>query len=87
MTTTPKYKAKTVFWHSEWKIALDKSSLEKYRSKNRLKLPEHIIRFDSQHEFKVYLELCRMYGEDRLVRQFPIQVIPPGKCYPGGKTW
>lgn len=87
MTITPKYKAKAVFWHTEWETVLDKSSLEEYRSKNRLKLPEHVFRFDSQHEFKVYLELCRMYGADKVVRQYPVQVIPPGYCYPKGKSW
>lgn len=87
MTTTPKYKAKAVFWHTEWKMVLDKSNLEEYRSKNRLKLPDNVFRFDSQHEFKVYLELCRMYGTDRVIRQYPVEIIPPGYCYPKGKTW
>lgn len=87
MKTTPKYKAKAVFWDTKREIVIDNSAVEKYRAKNRLKLPDHITRFDSQHEFKVYLRLCWMYGEHRIKRQYPIEVIPPGRCYPKGKCW
>ena len=62
-------------------------SVEKYREGSRLKLPPSIWRFDSQHEFKVYLQLCRMYGKDRIVRQYPIAIVPPSCCYPSGKVW
>jgi hypothetical protein len=87
MKTTPKYKAKPVFWDTKQEIVIDSSEVGKYRVKNRLKLPEHITRFDSQHEFKVYLELWRMYGGHRIKRQYPIEVIPSGRCYPKGKHW
>lgn len=87
MKTTPKYKARAVFWDTKREIVIDSSAVEGYRAKNRLKLPEHITRFDSQHEFKVYLRLCWMYGEHRIKRQYPIEVIPPGRCYPKGKHW
>jgi hypothetical protein len=87
MTTTPKYKAKAVFWDTEKQTVIDKSEVERYRVKNRLKLPNTIARFDSQHEFKVYLELCRMYGADRVIRQFPVEIFPKGICYPKGKHW
>ncbi len=88
MSNIPKYKAKAVFWDAQKGIVLDSvADIDKYRTKGRLKLPKHISRFDSQHEFKVYLELCRMYGEHRIVRQFLIEIIPPGCCYPRGKYW
>ncbi len=82
-----KYKAKPVFWDTELRSVLDVNSIGKYRTKDRLKLPNSICRFDSQHEFKVYLELCRMYGTDKIVRQHPLEVIPSGYCYPNGKSW
>ena len=53
MKTTPKYKARAVFWDTKREIVIDSSAVEGYRAKNRLKLPEHITIFDSQHEFKV----------------------------------
>ena len=87
MKTIPKYKARAVFWDTKQEIVIDSSEVERYRIKDRLKLPEHITRFDSQHEFKVYLRLCWMYGEHRIKRQHPIEVVPPGRCYPKGKTW
>ncbi|PSB11101.1 hypothetical protein C7B62_06635 [Pleurocapsa sp. CCALA 161] len=87
MRTTPKYKSKVVFFDTDKQIVIDSSEVERYRNKARLRLPENITRFDSQHEFKVYLELCRIYGADRIVRQYPIELIPPGQCYPKGKTW
>lgn len=87
MVTTPKYKAKAVFWDTERQTVIDKSEVEKYRLKGNLKLPRTITRFDSQHEFKVYLELCRMYGVDKVIRQFPVEIFPKGICYPKGKYW
>jgi hypothetical protein len=87
MTTTPKYKAKAVFWDTEKQGVVDSLTIQRYRTKGRLKLPDTITRFDSQHEFKVYLELCRMYGTEKVFSQFPVQIISPGWCYPRGKNW
>jgi hypothetical protein len=87
MVTTPKYKAKHVFWDREKQIVVDSIDIERYRIKTCLKLPGAIVRFDSQHEFKVYLELGRMYGSNKVIRQFPVEIIPPGYCYPKGKNW
>lgn len=87
MATTLKYKAKAVFFDREKRIVIDPAEVCQYRAGKRLNLPSHIIRFDSQHEFGVYLELCRMYGAGRVVRQFPIQIYQPGCCYPKGKMW
>lgn len=83
----PKYKAKHVYWDAKNECAIGSTILEKYRVKNRLKLPEHIWRFDSQHEFRVYLELVRMYGSYYVLRQQPIEIIEPSYCYPKGKIW
>jgi hypothetical protein len=87
MRATPKYKAKAVFFDSIKRVVIDRDEIDKYRPEGRLKLPEHITRFDSQHEFRVYLELCRMYGADRIIRQFPVRIFSPGYCYPKGKIW
>jgi hypothetical protein len=87
MRATPKYKAKAVFFDSIKRVVIDSNEIDKYRTKGRVKLPDGITRFDSQHEFKVYLELCRMYGERRVIRQYPIELITPGVCYPKGKVW
>jgi hypothetical protein len=87
MRATPKYKAKAVFFDSIKRVVIDRNEIDKYRPGGKLKLPDGITRFDSQHEFKVYLELCRMYGQERVSRQHPVQIIPPGYCYPKGKNW
>ena len=87
MSNHPKYQAKPVFWDSGLRKVLSLTAISKYYSNGRLKLPEYIWRFDSQHEFKVYLELVRMYGADRIERQFPVPIFYPSKCYSKGKTW
>jgi hypothetical protein len=87
MGVTPKYSAKAVFFDSTKRVVIDRNEIDIYRSKGKLKLPEHITRFDSQHEFRVYLELCRMYGQGKVSRQFPVKIFPPGYCYPKGKNW
>jgi hypothetical protein len=87
MVTTTKYKAKHVYWDLENRTVKSTFELERYRQKNKLALPEHIVRFDSQHEFRVYLELCRIYGTERVVRQHRIRIVPPCYCYPNGKFW
>ena len=87
MSVRPKYKAKPVIWNSETYSVESPEIIETFRVKERFKLPSHIYRFDSQHEFKVYLELVRIYGSDRILRQVPILIIKPGFSYPKGKTW
>ena len=82
-----KYQPKPVYWDSNNQIVINRQEAEKHRTKYRLNLPPYIFRFDSTHEFNVYLELVRMYGVDRVVRQYPLKVFPPGHCYPKGKTW
>jgi hypothetical protein len=85
--TLAKYRAKPVYWNLATKTVVHPSSTEQFRRNNRLQLPDCICRFDSQHEFKVYLELVRMYGASNIVRQYPLEVFPEGYCYPRGKTW
>lgn len=87
MVATPKYKAKVVYWDSSRGVVIGTDEIEKYRVKGKFKFPDGIFRFDSQHEFKVYLELCRMYGAKRIERQFKVQVFPSGLCYRRGKNW
>jgi hypothetical protein len=85
--TTQKYRAKAVYWNLVTKGVVATQSMEQYRVNGRMKVPKCIARFDSQHEFRVYLELVRMYGADSVIRQFPIEVIQEGCVYPRGKTW
>ncbi|NJL51411.1 MAG: hypothetical protein HC930_02900 [Hydrococcus sp. SU_1_0] len=84
---TPKYKSQAVFWNTVTNVVVPKQSVEQYRKGNRLELPRCIERFDSQHEFKVYLELVRMYGAECIIKQYPLEIIAPGYCYPKGKLW
>lgn len=57
------------------------------RSGKQNKLPQYIRRFDSQHEFKVYLELVRIYGTKHVRNQVSVSLLPPGDCFPRGKNW
>ena len=83
----PKYRAKHVYWDDLEKHVIGFQDVQQFRIKNRLQLPKHIWRFDSQHEFKVYLELVRMYGKDAIKRQWKVDIYNPSWCYPNGKTW
>lgn len=85
--TTQKYQAKRVYWNLVTKNVVTTQWVEQYRRNGRLELPSCIAKFDSQLEFKVYLELVRMYGDDRIIRQFPLEIFPRGYCYPRGKVW
>lgn len=87
MASTMKYKSSRVFWDSLNQKALGHTELETYRKGKHFKLPNHVHRFDSQHEFLVYLELVRLYGEDRVVCQHRIEIFPVSYCYPKGKDW
>ena len=87
MGRQPKYKARFVYWDSLKRVVINKFDAEAILRQNNRKLPKHIWRFDSQHEFKVYLELVRIFGADRIERQYHVNLFFPGKCYPNGKTW
>lgn len=82
-----KYSACKVHWHSDRKCVLSSLDLERVKDPKTSKLPKNIITFDSRHEFRVWLELCKIYGEHRVLLQTPIEIIPPGSCYPRGKKW
>ncbi len=87
MAQITKYRAKHVYWDSKNCIVLGSDKIEQWRINGKLELPDHIWRFDSQHEFKVYLQLVRIFGVDRIVRQYKLQVMPPSCCFPSGKHW
>lgn len=82
-----KFRAKVVYWNLVTKNVVSAQSIEQYRVNDRLKLPNCICRFDSQLEFKVYLELVRMYGSKNVIRQYPLEIFPESYCYPKGKVW
>jgi hypothetical protein len=82
-----KYSSKPVYWDRQRLCVISKEKANSYRTKKTPRLPDYITKFDSTLEFKVYLELVRMYGQENIVCQHPIQIIPPGYCYPKGKVW
>jgi hypothetical protein len=86
-TVESKYKAKVVYWNLVTRTVVSTQSMEQYRVNGRMQIPQCIARFDSQHEFKVYLELVRMYGADCILRQYPVEIVPECYCYPKGKKW
>lgn len=87
MNSLQKYRSKAVFWDLQKQIVISKQRANEHRLGASTRLPEHIVRFDSIHEFAVYLELSRIYGHHRIVRQYPLPIIPKSICYPTGKTW
>ncbi len=87
MTNQLKYRSKPVFWNKENRRVISPLEAEKYRSKGKLKLPEYLERFDSTLEFNVYQKLVDLFGENRIVRQYPLEIFFPGCCYPKGKKW
>ena len=87
MASTPKYKSVPVYWNSRDNTVLNPDAIAAYRNQKVTAIPRHIWKFDSQHEFKVYLQLVRMYGAKRIKRQYKLHVVKPGICYPNGKTW
>jgi hypothetical protein len=87
MPTSPKYKAKPVFFDFDNRVVIDPLEIDKLRTEKKLRLPKGLVRFDSQHEFGVYLELCRMYGAERVRGQYRVEIYAPGLCYPRGKEW
>ncbi len=87
MSTKLKYGSKPVYCNLRTQSVLSPYEIDSYRYKGKLKLAKHLAKFDSQHEFKVYLELIRMYGVSRVIRQYPLEIIAPGYCYSNGKNW
>lgn len=86
-TSSKKYHSKQVFYDLRKRVILDSKYLQHYKVNRRYVLPDHIYRFDSTLEFKTWLELVRIFGLERVERQYPLQVIPSGYCYPYGKKW
>lgn len=84
---THKYLAKVVFWDSQRLCTIPKEEADSLREPKRKRLPPHIYRFDSSLEFKVYLQLLKLYKPRRIKRQVAVRLIPPGICHPKGKTW
>lgn len=82
-----KYGAKYVFWNNNSRTVISSEDANKLRSGKQNKLPEYIRRFDSRHEFKVYLELVRIYGYRRVRTQVSTSILPKGICFPRGKNW
>lgn len=84
-----KYKAGRVFYDCRKGKRIKITEINVlYRDKyGSLRLPFHVIAFDSQFEFKTYKELVKLYGSENIFCHYPVDVYPPGLCYPMGKTW
>lgn len=82
-----KYKAERVYWDDKKRCVVNYDDLHSYRQYSPKGLPEHLYCFDSRHEFRVWIELCRIYGEHRVLRQHRVEIIHPACCYPKGKVW
>lgn len=87
MSNMHKYHSKYVFWDKLNQRVINAHEADKLRSGKQDTLPKHIRRFDSLHEFKVYLELIRIYGIQRIKTQVHVNILPRGLCFPRGKTW
>ncbi len=82
-----KYRAKPVYWDAYEKAVMPVATIENLMRLGTLKRSERFLRFDSTLEFSVYLKLVDLVGVERIIRQFPLEVIPPGYCYLTGKRW
>lgn len=87
MSAQSKYNASPVYWDSLNKTALSSAAMKNLRESGALKKSGRFSRFDSTLEFDVYLKLVDLVGVDRIARQFPLEVVPPGYCYLTGKRW
>lgn len=87
MAAKLKYKSVAVYWDGLKRRVITKDEVEKYRLGNKVRLPLHILYFSSRHEFTVYLELLKVFPSERIIVQYPVEVLPPSACYPRGKTW
>lgn len=82
-----KYRSKPVFWDEKNKCVAPDWQLNDLKTLGENLARESFLRFDSTLEFHVYLKLVDMYGDKRVLRQYPLEVIPPGYCYLTGKKW
>lgn len=87
MAQSTKYRAKHVYWDASKRIVIAPEVAKELQAKNNNKRPDYIWRFDSQHELKVYRELVRMFGADRIIRQYTVEIVPESRCYPNGRKW
>ena len=87
MAVKNKYKAKPVYYDLVHNNVVSHLEIESYRIKGKLNTPPWIHRFDSQHEFKVYLKLVDMYEPEAVQLQIPILLFPKSFCHPNGKYW
>jgi hypothetical protein len=87
MSAQPKYRASPVYWDALNKIALSTAAMKNLRQSGALKESGRFSRFDSVLEFNVYLKLVDLVGAERILRQYPLEIIPPGYCYLTGKRW
>jgi len=87
MSSPPKYRSKPVFWDVQERCVPSKEEIAYRRFSDRSTQDKKIYRFDSTLEFNVFLRLVDLFGLNRVVCQYPLQIIPPGYCYKSGKKW
>lgn len=79
-----KYRAKGVYWLLSEQRCL---SLEESNWYKKNKQFNDIAYFASLFELKVYQTLIEMFGFNNVIRQYPLYILPKGRCYPKGKQW
>jgi hypothetical protein len=87
MSSLPKYRAQPVFWDEKQQRIPSQDQLVGIKTLGEKAIKDSFLRFDSTLEFNVYLKLVDLVGSKRILRQYPLEVLPPGYCYLTGKKW
>ena len=82
-----KYRSKPIFWDEKTQQVTSSEQITRTYGTLAVAKNRGFLRFDSTLEFNVYLRLVEMFGANRVLRQYPLRIIPPGYCYKSGKKW
>ena len=85
-----KYKAQIVYYSPSKDRQLTKNEILAYKSYGINSDFADAIKFDSYHEYKVYLTLRNSYIISEVIPHFPIEILSKKDklaCFPTGKRW
>ncbi len=84
-----KYKAAPVYFCSRQNRQLTPNEIKIYKASGNKSDFTDVIRFESQHEYKVYLVLRNSYLFSEISPQYQVEILPPkdSACFPTGKRW
>ncbi len=85
MAVANKYKANSTYWHIRERRTLTKQEADWYRKNQQPALD--ILYFASTFELVVYQHLIELFGFTAVIHQYPVDLLPPGRCHPKGKKW